>query len=282
MSMIKVFSWNDVLEATENKNHELVLFTHEGSALCVGGFDGPHLGHKELFNKVFDYKSKNQKVKAGVITFNFPPRASKNPNDFLGELSSVNLKLEYFQEIGFDYVVLIDFSCDFSKIKGRDFLAFLKNSCSMQFLVAGSDFRCGYKLDTGIPQISEFASQYGISFNVVADCLFEDFRISSTIIRKFVQNGELEKASKLLGRPYALDVENAMYNVNEETSQLQIANSSITQVLPPVGKYKVKVTLADTSTFFSVMYVESNLLSLEIPLGQKFQKLKKIKFDYKE
>lgn len=282
MSMIKVFSWDDVLTSSENPASELGIFTKSGSALSIGGFDGPHLGHRELFNRVFAFKQDNPSVKTGVVTFNFPPKASKNPSDFIGELSSINLKLEYFEEIGFDFVVLIDFSCEFSKIKGRDFLIFLKNSCSMQFLVAGSDFRCGYKLDTDVSQISEFASQNGVSFNVVADCLFEEYRISSTIIRKFVQNGELEKASKLLGRPYALDVENAVYNVNEETSQLQIANSSVTQVLPPVGEYKVLVTLADTSTFFSVMYVDSNLLSLEIPLEQKFQKLKKIKFEFKE
>lgn len=272
--MIKVFSWDDVI----NPASELKNLTKSGSALSIGGFDGPHIGHRELFNRVFDFKKSNPDVKTGIVTFNFPPKASKNPTDFIGELSSIKLKLEYFEEIGFDFIVLIDFSCDFSKIKGRDFLTFLKNSCSMQFLVAGSDFRCGYKLDTDVNRISEFASQNGVSFNVVADCLFEDFRISSTIIRKFVQNGELEKASKLLGRPYALDVENAVYNVNEETGQLQIANSSVTQVLPPVGEYKVLVTLADTSTFFSVMYVESNLLSLEIPLEQKFQKLKKIEF----
>ena len=272
--MIKVFSWDDVI----NPASELKNLTKSGSALSIGGFDGPHIGHRELFNRVFDFKKSNPDVKTGIVTFNFPPKASKNPTDFIGELSSIKLKLEYFEEIGFDFIVLIDFSCDFSKIKGRDFLAFLKNSCSMQFLVAGSDFRCGYKLDTDVNRISEFASQNGVSFNVVADCLFEDFRISSTIIRKFVQNGELEKASKLLGRPYALDLENALYNVNEETGQLQIANSGVSQVLPPVGKYQIKVTLADTSTFFSVMYVESNLLFLEIPLEQKFQKLKKIEF----
>ena len=275
--MIKLFSWNDVLVASKDKNHLLSQFTKKGSALSVGGFDGPHLGHRELFQQVIDYKTKNNVV-AGVVTFKFPPKATKNPTDFTGELSTIKLKLEYFEDLGFDFVIVIDFSCDFSKMKGRDFLNFLKSSCSMQFLVAGSDFRCGYKLDTGILQISEFAAQNGVSFNVVADCLFEDFRISSTIIRKFVQNGKLEKASKLLGRPYALDLENAVYNVNEETSQLQIANSSVIQLLPPVGKYQVKVTLADTSTFSSVMYVESTLLRLEIPLEQKLQKLKKIEF----
>ena len=275
--MIKLFSWNDVLVASKDKNHLLSQFTKKGSALSIGGFDGPHLGHRELFQQVIDYKTKNNVV-SGIVTFKFPPKATKNPTDFTGELSTIKLKLEYFEDLGFDFVIVIDFSCDFSKMKGRDFLTFLKNSCSMQFLVAGSDFRCGYKLDTGILQISEFAAQNGVSFNVVADCLFEDFRISSTIIRKFVQNGELEKASKLLGRPYALDLENAVYNVNEETSQLQIANSSVIQLLPPVGKYQVKVTLADTSTFSSVMYVESTLLRLEIPLEQKLQKLKKIEF----
>ena len=275
--MIKLFSWNDVLGASKDKNHLLSQFTKKGSALSVGGFDGPHLGHKELFQQVIDYKTKNNVV-AGVVTFKFPPKAAKNPTDFSGELSSINLKLEYFEEIGFDFIVLIDFSCDFSKIKGRDFLAFLKNSCSMQFLVAGSDFRCGYKLDTGILQISEFAAQNGISFNVVEDYLFQGKRISSTIIRDFVQKGELEKASKLLGRAYALDLRNALVQENKETSQLQIANSSVIQLLPPVGKYQVKVTLADTSTFSSVMYVESTLLRLEIPLEQRLQKLKKIEF----
>ena len=275
--MIKLFSWNDVLVASKDKNHLLSQFTKKGSALSIGGFDGPHLGHRELFQQVIDYKTKNNVV-AGVVTFKFPPKAAKNPTDFSGELSSINLKLEYFEEIGFDFIVLIDFSCDFSKIKGRDFLAFLKNSCSMQFLVAGSDFRCGYKLDTGILQISEFAAQNGISFNVVEDYLFQGKRISSTIIRDFVQKGELEKASKLLGRAYALDLRNALVQENKETSQLQIANSSVIQLLPPVGKYQVKVTLADTSTFSSVMYVESTLLRLEIPLEQRLQKLKKIEF----
>ena len=93
-----------------------------------------------------------------------------------------------------------------------------------------------------------------------------------------MKNGELEKASKLLGRPYRSDLRNALVQENKETSQLQIANSSVIQLLPPVGKYQVKVTLADTSTFSSVMYVESTLLRLEIPLEQKLQKLKKIEF----
>ena len=110
-----------------------------------------------------------------------PPKAAKNPTDFSGELSTIDLKLEYFEDLGFDFVIVIDFSCDFSKMKGRDFLTFLKNSCSMQFLVAGSDFRCGYKLDTGILQISEFAAQNGVFFHVVAECLFEDLRNSKTI-----------------------------------------------------------------------------------------------------
>lgn len=275
--MIKLFSWNDVLLASKDKNHLLSQFTKKGSALSVGGFDGPHLGHKELFQQVIDYKTKNNVV-AGVVTFKFPPKAAKNPTDFSGELSTIDLKLEYFEEMSIDFAIVIDFSCDFSKMKGRDFLTFLKNSCSMQFLVAGSDFRCGYKLDTGILQISEFAAQNGISFNVVEDYLFQGKRISSTIIRDFVQKGELEKASKLLGRAYALDLRNALVQENKETSQLQIANSSVIQLLPPVGKYQVKVTLADTSTFSSVMYVESTLLRLEIPLEQKLQKLTKIEF----
>lgn len=270
---MQIFDWNDCL----TKNPALLKMCKNGSALTIGGFDGPHIGHKSLFDKIFEFKNKNAKngIVAGCVTFNFPPKAIKNPAKFGGEISSVNLKTEYLAKTGFDFVLLIDFSDEFSKIVGTDFLSILKESCSMQFLVAGLDFRCGYKLDTGIAQITDFATKNGFQFCVVNDCLYKGIRVSSTIIRQFVQQGDLQTVNLLLGRPYALDCKSIEYE-NKKTSQLQIANSCVNQVLPPIGKYKVLVTLADTSTFFSVMYVEQSGLKVSIPLEQSFQKIWKI------
>ena len=68
--MIKLFSWNDVLVASKDKNHLLSQFTKKGSALSVGGFDGPHLGHRELFQQVIDYKTKKfNEMKREIINY---------------------------------------------------------------------------------------------------------------------------------------------------------------------------------------------------------------------
>lgn len=272
---MKVYSWEDVQAEAIGP-----------SAVTVGGFDGMHLGHQALFDAVFEWKKKRagaevlglQNVLAGAVTFTRSPGAFKS-KDYPGDLMTEKMKLKYFEKRGFDFCVMIDFSQDFSKIEGRNFLDQLRKFCSAQFLAAGSDFRCGHNLDTGVAELSDYSTRNGLELKVLDDVTLDGKRVSSSLIRGAVQDGDFAFARRLLGCPYRLDCSSLEWRTSSSDSSLSlIANGNTTQVLPKAGRHPVSVVFAGkkSSAFF---YAEGQFLRLEFPLEQKdFSVVQEIEF----
>lgn len=281
--VIRIFSWDDIMASRNNENSEVRSFFKDGSALTIGGFDGPHAGHLRLFESVLRYADMNEqqsgvKLKKGIVTFRQPPHSVTAPDQFPGDISTLPLKLDLFTMKGFDFVLVIDFSSDFSRMKGNDFLSILKDCCSMQFAAAGYDFRCGYQLDTGVAELSAFARQNDFQFQVIDDVMRNGVRISSSLIRNCVQSGQLREAEMLLGRPYTVDLRNVAFEVrNDFHCLLQIAHGDVLQILPPNGTYLVNAS-AGTWICNTVLYVDSSLLRLEIPPEWSSTGIDKIEF----
>jgi FAD synthase len=278
-----IYSWKDISDL-HIKN----------SALTIGGFDGPHKGHESLFSAVLEYK-KRTGYSAGIVTFSRSPGAIKKGNDFVGDISTINTKIDYFTEKGFDFCLVIDFSRDFGRMKGSDFLDILRNNCSMQFLAIGTDFRCGNNLDTGVAEISSYMVHYGLELAVCNPVLFNLERISSSAVRQAIVAGNLSYAIQLLGHPYVLDTSDYLWNEyiykssSSDTLRFISASKKGTQVFPPDGIYTVKVTLSDkrkncslpfvgTVSFITKLYAESNFLRLEVPTEHKMCLPQKIEF----
>ncbi|MCR5699346.1 MAG: hypothetical protein K6G52_06870 [Treponemataceae bacterium] len=269
---MRVFSWSELDDLAK-----FCFSQNKNSALTVGGFDGPHLGHKSLFDSVLQ----KEDFLHGVVTFDFTDEYIKHKREFLGELSTVKQKLEVFENLGFDFCLMIDFSSNFSKIKGIDFLKMLGKSCSMQFLAIGTDFRCGYKLDTGVAEISAYSKQVGLELAVCDSVLFDGKRISSSDIRQCIKNADFSTVDKLLVFPFYLDVSEIRWLDSSFNQGEKIAHRNSFQVLPKNGAYNVKAICSDKAHSFStVLYVESDFLRLEIPLGQDFEPIQKITFVY--
>ncbi len=275
-----VFSWEDITSGVFAKKLRDGGFC--ASAVATGGFDGLHRGHHAIIESVVAFRNSHPGAAAGAVTFRHPPKASLGARSYSGDLSTVRLKIDTFAEWNLDFAVVIDFSADFSKIKGKDFLSILKDSCSMQFAAAGSDFRCGYRLDTGVAEMAAYAAQNGFAFVVVDDVLYGSERISSSAIRKCVFDGFVDEASRLLGHPYTIDCRDAVLQArNSESSSLFIARGSLTQVLPAEGKYSVFVQSADSVRFESVLFAESQFLRLDIPPEYEISGLDRIDFKLK-
>ena len=173
---------------------------------------------------------------------------------------------------------MIDFSEDFSKIKGRDFLDQLRKFCSAQFLAAGSDFRLGHNSDTGVAELSDYATQNGLELKVLDDVTLFGKRVSSSLIRGAVLEGDFALAKSLLGFPYRLDCSSIEWRASSSDSSLSlIANGKTTQVLPKAGRHPVCVVFAGkkSSAFFCA---EGQFLRLEFPLGQKVSSIQEIEF----
>ena len=165
------------------------------SAITVGVFDGLHRGHTELINLI---------VRRGpnptVITFRENPKKLLSPEGTYRELFTLNQKLKALEERGICRVVLIDFSEEFSKIKGRVFVDLLHEPGKMVYMAIGSDFRCGCQKDTGAGIIKEINEGKGIPTDVVPTVFLHDEPVSSSRIRSAIQHGDMKLAALLMGR----------------------------------------------------------------------------------
>ena len=293
---MKVFSWEDV-QSGAAAGGIFGLANNCKSAVCVGGFDGCHIGHQAIFDALFEWKEKRegrpadvlglQKARpaslacdrflSGAVTFKRPPGSLKS-SAYLGDVFTERLKLEFLEKRGFDFCVMIDFSENFSKIKGRDFLDQLRKFCSAQFLAAGSDFRLGHNSDTGVAELSDYATQNGLELKVLDDVLLDGRRVSSSLIRGAVLEGRFAFAKKLLGSPYRIDCVPLTWRASSSGSCLSmIANERTTQVFPKAGRHPVCV-VSDGKKSSAFFCAESQFLRLEFPLGQKVSSIKEIEF----
>lgn len=216
---MKVIDWN---EFARGEYREPPL------AAAIGAFDGLHLGHKALVGKVVARPG----LASAAVTFRENPKKILRPESYHGDLSTLEQKLEGFEALGVDIVVLIDFSGDFSKLAGKEFLSFLRVSGDLRVLAVGTDFRCGHRLDTGAEEVREYCEGAGIEAVLLRAMHWGGHPISSSRIRKAVVDGRLADAAAMLGHDYEIDLRGC------ESDGFRVVVSA-ERLLPPPGRYVV-------------------------------------------
>ena len=224
---MKIIYWDDLIKQ-EN------LYS-QGSAISIGGFDGPHRGHERILSAVLKAAQRNG-IPAGIITFFRSPRSVKAGNTYAGDVSTLDMRLQKFAEQGFSFTVLIDFSVDFAKMKGAIFFDILIKTICIKYLAVGSDFSCGYRHDTGVKDLQRLAHERGFCFDSIEQLYSAQHeRISSSAIRQAVEQADFTLAKDLLGYPFFLDV--AKIAQRRENGVWFIEKSAVTQILPQSGRY---------------------------------------------
>lgn len=224
-----VLSWNDVLNAAQP------LFP-QGSALSVGSFDGPHRGHCALFDAVFSAAEKESLV-PGLVTFTKALPGIKHPVSYAGDIATLSERLEQYKNKGFNFVVLIDFDDSFSRMSGESFFTVLMNNLHMRFIAEGQDFRCGYKGSYGMAEITDFILLNGIQAQFLDLVQADGKRISSSEVRRLIQEGNFSLVNELLERSFQLEIPETSYLI--EKKSFVVKRSLLRQVSPETGNYKV-------------------------------------------
>jgi riboflavin kinase/FMN adenylyltransferase len=206
-------------------------------ALSIGVFDGVHLGHQALL----------ERISAGscpaVITFKQNPKRITSPEHCPGDIFSLKQKLAVLETLGVRRTVLIDFSGDFSKIKGRNFIDLLIKACAVDYLVLGKNFRCGYRLDTGAEDVRAMMLEAGIKTEVLAPVMESGQPVSSSRIRQAVSRGDLAGAARLLGRNLEIDLSEIPVQQKGEYESYDAVSAS--RIVPPDGTYRILLYGAD-------------------------------------
>jgi riboflavin kinase / FMN adenylyltransferase len=206
----------------------------EPLAAAIGVFDGLHLGHRELIGRVLGRRG----LASAVVTFKENPKRILSPSTFHGELSTLDQRLSLIAGTGVDLCVLIDFSGDFSKLPGRQFLSSLSEAGGLRYLAVGSEFRCGHDLDTDAAAIREFCESRSIEIELLKAVGWSGHPVSSSRIRKAVLEGRLDDARAMLGRHYEIDLKGAIPAPSGGT--LPVGG----QASPPPGRYEASLSYA--------------------------------------
>ncbi|MCL2197091.1 MAG: FAD synthetase family protein [Treponema sp.] len=163
------------------------------SAVTVGVFDGVHLGHQKLINNVVSHDLNLTPV---VVTF------KENHKIGSENIQSFEERTAALEKLGIKIMIVIDFTQEFKRMPGVEFLKILLKRGSIGYFAVGEDFSCGYQLDTDAKAIKTFFESHNIAAGIVQDVMEDSLPVSSSRIREAIAAGNIKLAEKMLG--YAL------------------------------------------------------------------------------
>jgi len=263
---MKILRW-DLLE-TENSRALLdsLCIGKRGTALTIGGFDGPHRGHEALFDAVRD-NARRSDLAPGIVTFNRSPASITKGGQYPGDVSTLSLRIARFQAMGFAFVLLIDFSGEFGKMAGGAFFDILVKTVRMRYVAVGPDFRCGHRLDTGIEEIDLLSRQKGFRFDSIRQVELDGLRISSSSVRKAIQTADFTLAERLLGHPFLLDFTDIAWTSSGTFPEAP--TGGFTQILPRRGRYSVVLSTVRGKEIDAIIDIAEFTVRLEPLSGDK-------------
>lgn len=169
-------------------------------ALAIGNFDGMHLGHQALLEKLKETAHASD-LEAAVMTFEPHPRELFTPESAPARLCSMREKLEHFAQAGVARVYVCRFNQQFAKVTAEIFMRdILQRSINAQTVLVGEDFRFGAKR---AGSVSDFVAA-GLKLVSLPQVDLAGLRVSSTRVRSALADGCLEEAKLLLGRAYSI------------------------------------------------------------------------------
>ena len=171
--------------------------------IALGSFDGLHLGHLSLIYKVIEEADKNG-GKSMVYTFKNHPRTLISKECAPKLLMDNDDKVKVLDAHGVDIVCFQEFNSEFMKITPEEFVKMLIEKFNAKGIVVGFNYKFGYKNSGNIDLLRRLQKKYNYKLYVMEPCTYKDEVISSTRIRKAIEEGNVEDAYKMLNRPYSL------------------------------------------------------------------------------
>jgi len=177
---------------------------HKNSIILIGNFDGLHAGHQKLFNIAKNYKKKYS-LKIGVLTFEPMPKMYFNDNLKNFRISSQQQKINYLNKLNVDFVITKKFDKKFSKTKSITFIKeMIGKKINPRFIFVSNNFKFGNKREGNVRELIKYEKQYNYKIVKPQPSLVKKKVISSSLIRKYLQNGKLKDANKLLKRNWSI------------------------------------------------------------------------------
>ena len=175
---------------------------HRGCVVTIGNFDGVHLGHQMLVARARELAGT---LPVTVLTFEPTPREYFSPDTAPARASTLRGKLAALAAAGADRVLLQRFGQPFCALTPQQFVEdFLLRQLGARAVVVGDDFRFGAARAGDFTLLSDMAKQLGFAAEHLPTLMVDGERCSSSSLREALAQADLERAARLLGRPYSV------------------------------------------------------------------------------
>ncbi len=214
------------------------------AVVTTGTFDGVHIGHQKILERLRQAADEIN-GETVLITYWPHPRLVLNNANGLRLLSTFPEKATLLEDYGVDHLVKIPFTREFSELSGNDYIRIiLHERVQTKRLIIGYDHQFGKNREGGFDDLVRFSEQFGYEVEEIPRQDIDEIGVSSTKIRKALDEGDVVTANQYLGRPYSLGGLVMKGNQLGRTLGYPTANISIKEpykLVPADGIYAVKV-----------------------------------------
>ncbi len=212
----------------------------------LGVFDGVHLGHQDIIRAVVR-RAKNINGTSTVITFDRHPHSILQSGYHLPLLTTPEHKTRLIADLGVDITILMKFNRATASITAEDWIKdILWKQLQIKSIYLGRDSFFGRDREGSITLLQAWSQKLGFKVNVMKTIRIEKEPVSSTLIRNYVQQGNLTMAAKFLGRPYSVFGSVVTGSGRGKKIGFPTANLDLKdECLPPNGVYAVRIRLGE-------------------------------------
>ncbi|MDY0780595.1 bifunctional riboflavin kinase/FAD synthetase [Tenacibaculum sp. IB213877] len=220
--------------------------------VTIGTFDGVHIGHQKIIEKLVAEAKANQK-KSVLLTFFPHPRMVLQKEANIELINTISERAALLEKTGLDYLIIHPFSKEFSRLTALDFVRdILVNKLNTSKLIIGYDHHFGKNREGNIEQLTEYSLLYDFIVEEIPAQDIDSVAVSSTKIRRALAGGELKTANKYLG--YNFSLKGKVVNGKQLGGKIGFPTANIDveeeyKLIPKTGVYVVKSTIHNQEVF---------------------------------
>ena len=230
------------------------------TAITIGTFDGVHIGHRKILERLTT-KAISLELKSTVLTFFPHPRMVLQKDTDIKLLNTMEEKTKILENLGLDYLVIHPFTKEFSRLSAVEFVRdILVNSLKTKKIIIGYDHRFGRNRNANINDLTTFGNTFDFAVEEISAQEIDEVSVSSTKIRKALEDGDIKTANKFLGYRYMLTGaiqkgKGLGRQIDFPTANLYIEETY--KLVPKNGVYAVQGAIGD-ATVFGMMNIGFN------------------------
>lgn len=230
------------------------------TVVTIGTFDGVHLGHRKIIQRLID-SAKKQSLQTALLTFYPHPRMVLQQSDDLKLINTIDERKHILKETGLEHLIIHPFTLEFSRLTARAYVEdILVKGLNAKKIVIGYDHHFGRNRTADINDLKAFGEEFNFEVDEISKQDIEDVAVSSTKIRKSLENGDLEKANEFLSKPFFISGEIVKgkrlgRQMGYPTANLKISDSY--KLVPREGVYVV-VSEIGGQRYYGMMNIGTN------------------------